>query len=383
MNTAKSFGAIGDGITDDTTAIQSWLNAGGYLLEDGVYKITSTLALTATGRKFATSGARLLAGTQDMTMMTVTGDDCAISGHFSGNSLAAAGVYVTGSRAVIENGRYEDIRATAAQDARAINVSTAGGVTVRRNTILRTHNAKAGGFCRAIAVNSTTAATGYTAVTDNIIDGVTGSEGDAIQILFNDGGNVFLDARAVIAQNNIRNASRRFIKVQGSNTLVKDNVIRFDTVTTPELPSNYINAFQSDNVTITGNDIGAGLLSTPIAVTGIAARRAKGITIRDNIIRQDNARDVTSIFLDYVEDGAVTDNLCFGGGTCVAIGNSQNVIVDRTIGFGGLASRRTAFGTSSNTNVIIRSAANMNAERTAPIQTDGTGNKAELNWGMK
>lgn len=380
MNTAKSFGAVGDGVADDTAAVQAWLDAGGYRLEDGVYRITSTLTLAGNGRTFVTDGARLLGATQDMTMMAVTGDDCTISAHFAGNSLAAAGVYVTGARALIESGRYEDIRSTAVQDARAINVTTAGGVTVRRNIILRTHNAKAAGFCRAIAVNATTAASGDTIITDNRIDGVTGTEGDAIQILFNDGGNVFLDARAVIARNNIRNASRRFIKVQGSNTVVKDNIIRFDIATAPELPSNYINAFQSDNVTITGNDIGTGLLSNPIAVTGIAARRSKGITIRNNVIRQDDARDVASVYLDYVEDGAITDNLCFGGAAGVSVGNSINVLVDGAVGFGGLSTRQVVRGTISNTDVTVRSSANMNPARTTPILLDGTGHKAELNY---
>jgi len=44
MLNAKDFGAVGDGVADDTAALQAWLNAGNTLyLPQGTYRITSTL----------------------------------------------------------------------------------------------------------------------------------------------------------------------------------------------------------------------------------------------------------------------------------------------------------------------------------------------------
>lgn len=40
---AKTYGAIGDGVADDTAALQLWLNAGGGILPYGTYKISATL----------------------------------------------------------------------------------------------------------------------------------------------------------------------------------------------------------------------------------------------------------------------------------------------------------------------------------------------------
>lgn len=47
----KDFGAVGDGVTDDTAALQNWANRAGMLyLPDGTYKITSTITLSSGSR---------------------------------------------------------------------------------------------------------------------------------------------------------------------------------------------------------------------------------------------------------------------------------------------------------------------------------------------
>lgn len=67
---APAYGAVGDGVADDTTAIQTAIDSGKkVLLPDGVYKITSTLVLSTAGQYFcglqapnivSTNGARIL-----------------------------------------------------------------------------------------------------------------------------------------------------------------------------------------------------------------------------------------------------------------------------------------------------------------------------------
>ena len=66
-STVKNYGAKGDGVTDDTTAIQTALNAGGVVyFPCGVYKITSTLSLNTAaqnGTIVRGSGTPAAAGT--------------------------------------------------------------------------------------------------------------------------------------------------------------------------------------------------------------------------------------------------------------------------------------------------------------------------------
>lgn len=381
METVRSFGAIGDGVTDDTQAVQDWLDAGGYFLEDGAFR-TGPLILNGDGRTLRTEGARLIASAADMAMLTVSGADCTISAHLDGNSLAAIGLRIIGPRATVEGGYIHDVQAKSVTDARAIDATTDGGITIRNNTLARIHNGKTGGFSRAIAVNSVTVAKGDTDISDNRINGVTGPEGDAIQILFNDGGEVFLDSKASVSRNQIRNASRRFIKVQGSNTVVRDNTLRYD-MGTPEMPSNFIDAFKSDDVSIVGNDIGAGLLASPISVTGTSRRRNTGIVVARNITRQLDTRDIASIYLEWLTDSAAVGNIGFGGGDFTSIGNCTNVLVDGPVHFRGLASRRTVRGTNTNTSTTVRMAANMNPSRTAYVVLDGSGHREELNFSSR
>lgn len=54
---ARDFGATGDGVTDDTTSLQSWLNAGGGFLPAGTYKISAALAISVSGTRILGDGA--------------------------------------------------------------------------------------------------------------------------------------------------------------------------------------------------------------------------------------------------------------------------------------------------------------------------------------
>ena len=53
----KDYGAVGDGVADDTTAFQAALNAGDTFVPSGTYKITSTLTMP-TGRELVGAGAK-------------------------------------------------------------------------------------------------------------------------------------------------------------------------------------------------------------------------------------------------------------------------------------------------------------------------------------
>ena len=76
--TPQEFGAVGNGSTDDTTALQSWLNASASsgqpaFCSTGTYKITKSLNVTATAVKVMGPGGNACAITPAMTGSNVTG----------------------------------------------------------------------------------------------------------------------------------------------------------------------------------------------------------------------------------------------------------------------------------------------------------------------
>lgn len=68
---------VGDGIADDTAAIQYLLDKGGLVSLNGIYRVTSTLQIAGDGVTF--SGTNLLADHSDI-FLSVTGSNHALIG---------------------------------------------------------------------------------------------------------------------------------------------------------------------------------------------------------------------------------------------------------------------------------------------------------------
>ena len=69
----KDFGAVGDGTTDDTTAIQTALNfSGNIYIPSGTYKITSSLTFGDNTNIIFAKNAKLIAGVNNLTMFLVS-----------------------------------------------------------------------------------------------------------------------------------------------------------------------------------------------------------------------------------------------------------------------------------------------------------------------
>jgi Pectate lyase superfamily protein len=85
MVSAKDLGAAGDGTTDDTTALQDWLDDSRTIkiLPDGIYLISAELTLTAGGVKIIGSGRRssVIKASTDITggMLTIGNGSTAVS----------------------------------------------------------------------------------------------------------------------------------------------------------------------------------------------------------------------------------------------------------------------------------------------------------------
>ncbi|WCI08735.1 right-handed parallel beta-helix repeat-containing protein [Arthrobacter sp. OVS8] len=238
--------------------------------------------------------------------------------HVDGINKAAFGVKVTGANAVLENGRYENFH-SASQSARAIDITTTGGAIVRNNVVRNVVSVgdemrgNGPGFSRGIGLNATSAATSKSLISGNVIENITGEEGDAIHVLFYDGtANPFNAGKVTIRDNKIRNVSRRFIKVQASEVSVEQNKLNFDLPFAPANPSSAIDVIRSEYVKVIGNEINPNLIGNGVAVNGTSTTPLRGIEILDNTLRQKRTKTAVGIYLKWTYSPIVQNNRIYG-----------------------------------------------------------------------
>lgn len=381
---APPYNAKGNGVADDSTAIQAWLNDGGVVLANGTFRITTGLTLSGDNRTLYTDNATILADSADITALTVTGNKCRVSVRIDGNNKANFGIRGSGAGCVFERNHIENIYSSTTT-ARAMEITTTGGAVIRNNTfrnVTSVGNVTFGdgnGFARAIVLYGTAAATATSYILDNVIDNIVGEEGDGIAVLFFDGSaNPFLSGKTTVRGNQISNVSRRFIKIQGSDVRVEDNILTHDG-TVPANPSSSIDLIQCDNVTVARNTITPNPLSNAIASNGTSAVRNKNLVIEGNIIRQGDTKNSPSIYLNYATESSITGNTAHGGAAAVLLGNSINVLISDNKHFGGLDSAVSFSANSTNTGVVMRLNTNMKSSRTNYISNLGAGALTELN----
>lgn len=384
MLNVRDYGARGDGVSDDTAALKAWLAAGGVALTDGSFRITSGLTLLGDNRQLLMHNAKIIADEHNITALTVTGNNARVSVYIDGNHKANYGIKITGAGAIIESSVIENIFSSTTT-ARGIEATTGGGCVIRNNVI---RNIRAvgdsilgnnNGAARAIILISTAAATKESVIGGNFINNVVGEEGDAIQILFYEGSSTINpSADVTIADNEIFNVSRRFIKIQASNARIINNTLGHDG-SLPVYPGNSIDIIRSDTVTVSDNRISPNPLGVAINVVGAEGTRAKDSVIKNNLIRQDNAKNYISIFMNYLSEAVVRDNTIFGGGSAVAIGNSTSLLVQGNVHHGGIGSCTSFTANATNTGVVMRLNVNMNSTRTICVSNSGSGALTELN----
>lgn len=328
------FNAKGDGVTDDSAALQAWLDAGGTRLASGTYRIVKGLALNGDNRRLYTENAKIVADGTNITALTVTGRNAIVSTYIDGKNKASDGVKVTGPGAVLENGWYENFRSTT-QSARGIEVVTTGGVTIRNNVIrnvVSVGDATLGngnGASRGIVLSGRAAATTGSAISANLIQNITGEEGDAIQVLFFDGrtSTPFSSGRVDVSDNDIWNVSRRFIKVQASDVTVQHNTLNFYLTTSPANPATSIDIIHSEHVKVIGNEVNPNRLGpVVIAVRGPVGVPLRGIEVRSNIIRQSLTKKSIGIYLTWTTGPIVRENLIYIAGTAVQMSYTTGAV---------------------------------------------------------
>lgn len=357
----RYFGAKGDGIANDTQAIQAWLDEPGTMriLRDGIYRINSTLVSSISDRTIKTDGAVLLLDTQDIVALRVTGDRNRISIEVNGQNKGAGGVFIDGAASCeVKNCRIENLYAIS-RGAIGIEARTFKGITIENNFI-RNVDAQSNnnlgdniGSSRAISVNATQHAIEPHTVTNNYIDNIIGEEGDAIHFLFHDGTTVpFLRAKGLVANNTIKNCNRRAIKIQASNVRVKHNE-HFNTLTADQLnPAFLIDVIRSEDVVVTDNNIDARLFSG-MQIIGTASVKAKKCIMRNNTIKG-NTESRNGMFFDHIEDCNINDNIIYDGSTAIAIQNSSKSTINNNNFHGGDPNKVAINIVASNSRITAK-----------------------------
>ncbi|MEH7483142.1 right-handed parallel beta-helix repeat-containing protein [Neobacillus drentensis] len=370
------YGAVGDGITDDTVALQEWLNAPGKnkVLKNGTFKITEGLTSTENGRTIKTDGAVIVAEKTDIIILTVTGNKNKISVKLNGNNKAAGGVLIKGAGSEVTNSKIENIYGRN-HVAYGIRSETSGGIRVENNIINNIHSTSNGifgdsiGASRAIFISSTQVATSMNIVKNNSIIGVTGEEGDAIQFLFNGGTKAFLDAKGIIQGNTIKNCSRRAIKVQASNVKVLNNT-HSNTLSINFLPNalNLIDIIHSNNVIVQGNTLDARSFQG-ISLNGDSTNKSYNIVVKRNVIRggltlSNGTRATTNgIYWSNVKDSEIISNSISATIIPISGSNGTNIIIANNHFWGGDVLNPAIYLVSSNSNISVSNNKQMSGNR--------------------
>lgn len=231
--TPYDFGAVGDGTTDDTTAMQEFFNstAKNLFLAPGTFKVVDTpadgtpvLSSSVDDRKIYGPGI-ITATSAIVLLFQNTGDRADIQINVDGNNLIARAIESDGAVDYrIHHCLIRDLyRASGTVVAiKAAQEGVNGSFSIDNNIILNADSPNS--LCRGINLSGDAAITKPCRVADNIILGITGDEGDSITVNNSDSGTIF-DWNLDIINNVITTYTRRAIKLQVSGDRVGYNKI--------------------------------------------------------------------------------------------------------------------------------------------------------------
>lgn len=324
MVSIDDYGGIGDGSADNTAAFNAMIGSGykSFYIPKKDYLFQTELTIPEDGIKIVCDG-KMMFDTVDSTCVTITGNNNEISLNVDGTDKARIGLDNTGMNNKIINSTVTNIKSET-DGAFAINSMQNGNTLVKGNTIknvVSVGNEVGGdnnGASRAIRITGLTVNDGFTEISENTIENVTGEEGDAIHLIAP--GN---DTMEVIVKNNtIINFSRRGIKIQCSGTEILYNRIE-NYETYPGLircvDLQYINDTLVKGNTLIVSHIGA------FGLNGIENESMTNTRIIDNDIVMLSANP--HLYCSYV-DGLIFSNNTLTGGMGMVITRSKNYVVD-------------------------------------------------------
>jgi len=241
----KDYGAVGDGLVDDTLAIQAALNSGSehIVFPDGHYLISSGLTVSTSGNLFLDGmGSKISAASQSMDkMLTILSTGAAKlvevkNFHLSGSNLASVGIFVeltsnTLSKLVVQNNIVEGFNnGGVTRSTYGIRVDALGieSVVIDGNIVQDVNRTSvAPGSIASVGIGVYELKYGLV-ISKNKISNITSPVGDAdadgIQIFsYNRLLSEHQTASPIITQNYFYNCKGRFVKLQSANGVVSQN----------------------------------------------------------------------------------------------------------------------------------------------------------------
>lgn len=358
----KAFGAVGDGVTDDTAAIQAWLDAPAKVktLPEGDYSATGGF-VSSTDGLFITGPGRLVAKTAESILLTFSGKDVTVDGlKIDGKNLARYGLRMTGENHCVRDCVVENIKSTTST-ARGIESSTLGLVRIYNNVIrnvVAVGNATQGdsnGLSRGILLHANDNKTSPAFCYNNYIENIGGEESDAIAVLYSNAvteADVYESGWTKITNNTIRNCGRRHIKLQGSNVWVDGNWCYNLPGYVQQNPSSVIDIVQGSHIRITNNVVKEAGNSAPMSVAGPSTTvRVKDVEISGNRFEEgDNASPV--IYVVHADNVSITGNYLSGGQYYVSGSTCTDLVVAYNDCRGGTSTNNAFNFTSSGAGKI-------------------------------
>lgn len=294
--TPYDFGAVGDGVTDDTAAVQAALNTSALqvYLAAGRFRLTSTVTSTVNNRTINGPGILTATTTEFETALTVMGNYNTISVNIDGNNKIARGVYFDSAvLPVVDGGILRNFYSSAnlLNCAALYFYKTQAGAVVRGVTIDSVNSVgdstggASPGYSRGIAVVLRDGnPTGDFLIDGCHISNIIGEEGDAIAAGSSDANGTYFRLDLTVQRCTIRGFTRRAVKTQGDHVRVIGNAISNDWTSAAQVPraSNVIDFVQGGNCVARDNDLYNCNFFTQLSVYAVAGEVVNNFFISNN-----------------------------------------------------------------------------------------------------
>lgn len=390
--TPYDFGAVGDGTTDDTAAVQAAFNttATRVSLPYGSFNISSTVTSAVANRVIDGPGTITATGALAIALI-VSGNNSNVRVNIAGNNKIGVGVRVeNASKVIVEQCRITDLYSTTANCAGVFLSETLAGAIVRNNTIINVNSVGNGslgdtsGYSRGVVIGYSAAATGETVIEGNYIENVIGEEGDAIA--GNAGGSgTYYRLDLTVRGNTIRGFTRRAVKTQGNNVRVLANYITHDWTSAAQVPNaaSVIDFVQGGDCIASLNTLYACNFFNQISVVSVGTEVWNNFTITGNLILGLTSANTPTV-ISITQSGPtsatsatgliVRGNTLTGGlGRSISIGKCTNpIIADNIISCSDESSTRTISFVSTVVGAMVSGNVMIAGARQSFIANDGT-----------